>query len=162
MQEVPIERKAALVLPYLQQAGLVASAPPGDVEPKLSRILQACGDRIKVAGDILAYADFFFVPLDRLAYDEKAFQKRVRKPGAAELLGKFKDQLAAAEPFDAGTLEKAMHDFVDSQGVKIGQIIHAVRLAVTGKAFGPGLFDCLAILGKKACLERIERALERV
>jgi len=162
MQEVPIERKLTLVLPYLQQAGLVASTLPGDLEPKLIQILKACGDRIKVAGDILAYADFFFLPLDRLTYDEKAFQKRLRKPGAAELLGQFKDQLATTEPFNTQTLEKAMHDFVDSQQIKVGQIIHAVRLAVTGKAFGPGLFDCLAILGKNACLERIERALQRV
>jgi glutamyl-tRNA synthetase len=39
--------------------------------------------------------------------------------------------------------------------------VHPVRLAVTGKAIGPGLFDCLAILGRERSLSRIERAISR-
>jgi glutamyl-tRNA synthetase len=38
--------------------------------------------------------------------------------------------------------------------------VHAVRVAVTGKAVGFGLFDTLAILGRQRCLARMNRALE--
>ena len=89
-------------------------------DAKLARILAASGDRIKVAGDILAYADFFFVADDQLRYDEKAFDKRLRAPGAAELLAKFKDRLAAAEPFEPAALEKLLHDFVAAEGIQTG------------------------------------------
>ena len=82
-------------------------------------------------------------------------------PGAPELLAKFKDRLAAAEPFDPPTLEAVMHDFVQAEQIKIGQIIHALRVAVTGKSVGLGMFDCLALLGKKSSLARIDRALAR-
>jgi hypothetical protein len=37
-----------------------------------------------------------------------------------------------------------------------------VRVAITGTAVGPGLFDCLAVLGQEASLRRIDAALERV
>ena len=40
---------------------------------------------------------------------------------------------------------------MQAEGIKIGQIIHAVRVAVTGKAVGFGLFETLAILGKERC-----------
>jgi len=111
---------------------------------------------------VLDYADFF-LPDDALPYDEKAFEKRLRKPPeAAALLAKFKGQLAAAEPFDAETLDALLHQFVESEGIKMGQIIHAVRVAVTGKGVGFGLFDILAILGKERCVGRIDRALGRV
>ena len=40
-------------------------------------------------------------------------------------------------------------------------MIHALRVAVTGKSVGPGLYDCLAILGRAACLQRIDRALQQ-
>ncbi len=100
---------------------------------------------------------------DQLPYDEQAFDKRIRKPPeAAGLLAKFKDELARVEPFTAATVEKRLQDFVQSQGVQIGQIIHALRVAVTGKAIGFGLFDSLAILGKEHCLARINRALARL
>ncbi len=132
------------------------------IETKLSRILAASGDRIKVSGDILAYADFFFRADDQLVYDETAFDKRLRSPGTAELLARFKDRLAAADTFEPAALETLLHDFLAAEGVPIGQIIHALRVAVTGKAVGPGLFDCLAILGKASVLARLDRALARL
>ncbi len=159
---VPVVDKVPMVLPYLQKAGLLTDPVPDQVKAKVAEIVEAAGDRIKVAGDILEYADFF-LPDDRLAYDEKAFEKRIRKPPeAAGLLAKFRDELASAEPFDAAGLEKLLHDFAGREGIKIGQIIHAVRVAVTGKAVGFGLFDILAILGRDRSVARIDRALGRL
>ena len=54
------------------------------------------------------------------------------------------------------------HTFVQAEGITHGQIIHALRLAVTGKTVGFGLFESLAILGKPQCVARIERALARL
>jgi glutamyl-tRNA synthetase len=78
------------------------------------------------------------------------------------LLSRFKDHLATVEPFEAGPIETALKQFVDDEGIKIGQIIHAVRVAVTGKAVGFGLFETLEILGPQRCQARIERALTLV
>jgi len=52
-----------------------------------------------------------------------------------------------------------MHAFAAAEGIKIGPIIHPVRVALTGQSIGLGLFDALAILGKERCLRRIERAM---
>ena len=97
-----------------------------------------------------------------MPYDEKAVAKSLGKPGAAELLNKYRGPLAAAEPFEAEPLERMTHAFVEAQGVKIGDIVHSLRAAVTGQSIGLGLFDSLAILGKASCLARIERVLKRV
>jgi len=159
MRDAPVEPKSQMVLPYLQGAGLVTTPPPIGFEKKLAEILTAAGDRLKVAGDILDFADFF-TPDEQLPYEEKAFQKRLRKPAdAAGLLGKFRTRLETTQPFDSETLDGLLHDFVETEGIKIGQIIHAVRVAVTGKAVGFGLFETLAILGRDSCLARIDRAL---
>jgi glutamyl-tRNA synthetase len=159
MQELPIDRKVELVLPYLQQAGLTNAPQSAQTIPKVTEILRAAGDRIKVAGDILDYAGFFLAD-DALPYDEQAFDKRLRKPSeAAGLLAKFRQRLNSTEPFDAGTLEHMMQSFVQTEGIQIGQIIHALRVAITGKAIGFGVFDALAILGKEHSLARIDRAL---
>jgi len=162
MLATPIDERVALVLPFLARAGLVEHAPPPQVEAKVRRIVEAAGDRIKVAGDVLDYCDFFTAD-DELSYDEKAFDKRLRKPPeAAGLLRKYRDRLAAAECFDAASLEEGLGRFVESEGIKVGQVIHAIRVAVTGKAVGFGLFETLSILGKERCLARIDRALTRV
>jgi glutamyl-tRNA synthetase len=85
----------------------------------------------------------------------------MQKPGAVELLAAFREQLAASEPFEAESLEKMTHVFVAARGAKIGDIVHPLRVAVTGQSIGLGLFDSLAILGKASCLARIERTLRQ-
>jgi len=145
--------KAARVLPYLEKAGLAPA--------KLPAIVQAAQDRIKVAGDILDYASFF-QPDDRFCYDEAAFDKHIRKPPeAAGLLRKLRERLATVEPYEVPTLERLVLDFVQAEGIELKQIIHALRVALTGKAVWFGLYDSLAILGRQSCLARIERTLER-
>ncbi|HPP53986.1 MAG TPA: glutamate--tRNA ligase, partial [Thermoguttaceae bacterium] len=126
---------------------------------KVAQILQAAGDRIKTAGDILDYG-YFFTPDDRLEYEPGAIEKRLRAPGDADRLRRFAQQLAQVEPFEPAMLESMMHDFVMAEGIKLGDIIHAVRAAVTGTTVGLGMFDALAILGRESCLARIERALQ--
>ena len=162
MRALPTDQKVRMVLPFLQSAGLVPDPPPEHVGRQLSAIVQAAGDRIKIAGDILEFADFF-LPDAQLPYDQAAFEKRLAKPPrAAELLRKFRDQLAAAEAFDAAGLEVLLQRFIEAEGIKIGDVIHAVRVAVTGKAVGFGMFETLEILGRERCLARIERALSRL
>lgn len=161
MKHLPIAEKVERVLPFMSQAKLISSPASGEMTRKVEQIVRAAGDRIKVAGDILDYADFF-CPDEQLAYDEKAFEKRLRKaPESVRLLMSFKDRLAGMSPFDAATLENALHEFVQAEGTKLDQIIHALRVAVTGKAVGFGVFEALEILGKESCLRRIERALNQ-
>ncbi len=161
MQRLPIKQRVAKAVPYLQRAKLVSVPPSCDTGPYVTRILEAAGDRVKVAGDILDFDDFF-VDDAKLAIDESAFDKRVKKPAAArDLLARYREQLSAIEPFTPEQLEKMTHEFVAANGIKIGDIVHAVRVAVTGKAVGFGLFETLAILGRERCLTRIDLALQK-
>ena len=70
--------------------------------------------------------------------------------------------LQTVEPLTAATLEQWLQNFIQAEGIRHGQIVHALRVAVTGKTTGFGLFETLTILGKPQCLARIERALARL
>ena len=75
-------------------------------------------------------------------------------------LAAFRDELASTESFEAASLEELMKSWVERQEMKLGQIIHPVRVAVTGKSAGIGMFEGLELLGRERVLRRIERALE--
>jgi glutamyl-tRNA synthetase len=64
-------------------------------------------------------------------------------------------------PYNAATIETALHDFIAAEGVQIGQLIHPLRIAVTGQPVGFGLFETLAILGRESSARRIEHTLQR-
>jgi glutamyl-tRNA synthetase len=156
---VPLKQKVAKCLPFLQGAGLVTTPPPCETGPYLSAILEAAGDRVKMAGDVLDYTEFY-VADDALPYDMTAVEKRITKPeNAKPLLTAYAGELASVEPFEPADIETHLKEFVERQGVKIGDLVHAVRVAVSGKAVGFGLFETLAILGRERCVRRIERAL---
>jgi glutamyl-tRNA synthetase len=159
MQRFDIKKKPAMMLPYLQKAGLVADPPPCSTAPELTQIIEGAGERIQMAGEILNHDDFF-AATDELTYDEKAFKKRVMKEGAVDLLQRFREELANTDDFSASSLSDLLHAFVEQAEIKIGDIIHAVRVAVTGRAVGFGVFETLAVLGKDRCIGRIERTIK--
>ncbi len=162
MQQTPLPEKVGRVLPYVHRANLLPAPASEEAQKKVSDIVQAAGDRLKTAGDILDYPEFF-LPDDRLCYDDKAFDKRLKNaPQSVTLLREFRERLAAASAFDAAALEKLLQDFLQEKGAKIGDLIHALRVAITGKAVGFGLFESLAILGRNQSLARIDRALARL
>ena len=159
-QSLDDKKKVALCVPYLQQSGLVATPPDCNLASRLTAILVAAGDRLKIAGDILRFAEFF-IPDEQLEYEKKPFAKRIRSLEVVERLGRMRDRLAGLDPFDAASCEAAIREFVEQEGIKIGDIIHALRVAVTGKATGVGMFETLEILGRSSTVIRIERAMQK-
>lgn len=162
MGQLSLDEKVAGCLPFLRAAGLIESdADETDSACRafVGRLVDVLGDRLKIFSDILDY-DEYFVADDAMTYDEKAFAKRLRKsPESVELLREFRDHLVAADPFDAANTERLLNEFVESKGTKLGLVIHALRVSVTGKPKGPGMFDCLELLGRDRCLARIDRTL---
>lgn len=49
-----------------------------------------------------------------------------------------------------------LRSVADARGIKAGVLIHAARIAATGKAVSPGLFEVLALLGKPRTIARLQ------
>ncbi|MDA0835530.1 MAG: glutamate--tRNA ligase [Planctomycetota bacterium] len=161
MMQLPVDEKLTGCLPFLIAAKYIPPEPNDKTKETVRQVIEALGDRLKLFSDVLDYDEFFCAD-DQLKYDEKAFEKRLKAEGAAELVREFATQLETAEPFDAPTLDALLHRFVDEKQLKIGEIIHALRVAVTGKPQGIGMFECLAFLGRERCLNRIRHSLARL
>jgi glutamyl-tRNA synthetase len=158
MKELPLEKKLAGCLPYLIQAGLIAEPVAADMRAFVQAVIVALGDRLKVFSDILA-ARYFFT--DEFAYDDKNFDKRVKKEGVPAHLAAYRKRLETVEPFTAPAVEAALQSYCQETGEQTGTLIHALRLSTTGQPVGPGVYDCLVLLGRAKSLARIDVALKR-
>jgi glutamyl-tRNA synthetase len=159
MEQLGIEERVAGCLPYLEEAGLIASSDDEELQARVKQVVSLARDRIKVFGDILQL-DEFFVADDRVSYDEKNFKKRIVAPEEAiGLLTKLRSQLADTQSFDSTTLHDLVQGFVEHMDVRFGAIAPALRLCVTGKAQGTDLFGTLELLGKDSTLVRLDRAI---
>ena len=137
MQELPLAEKVGAGAALPAAGGLAAERAVDDAtRARVARIVEALGDRLKVFGDILLQAGFFFG--EEVTFDDKAFAKRVLAPGAAERLAEYRQWLAGRQAFDAASLERDTQAWLAERGLGLGDIVHAVRVAVTGHGGGPG------------------------
>ena len=158
MKTLPVERKVESVIPFLEREGLVVEPLSDEARTRIIRVIEALGDRLKVFSDIVKLGRFFFG--ESLSYDPDAVKKRLRKEGVPAMLAELDSVLEQTEPYDLATLEKAVHDYAERSGRKMGDVVNPIRVAVTGQGVGPGLYDCLVILGRETCRARIRQALE--
>jgi len=99
--------------------------------------------------------------LAEIEYDEEAVGKALLKDRAlsADILSATRDALVSAPAWTAESLEPALRTLAESRGLAAGKIFTPLRVAVTGLAVSPGIFDVLTLIGRDRCLERLARTL---
>ncbi len=158
MKSLPLEEKVAGCLPFLEREGVVHTPVDAETCSRIEAVIQALGDRLKVFSDIVKLGRYFFS--ETMTYDPDAMKKRLKKDGVPQMLRELDQVLAEVEPYDLATLEKVVHDYSEQSSRKIGDVVNPLRVATTGQGVGPGLYDCLYILGREKCRARIAQTLE--
>jgi glutamyl-tRNA synthetase len=92
---------------------------------------------------------------DDVDRDAAAVAKHLSAPDLGPHLIAWREKLAATSPFDPATIETALRALADERGIKAGTLIHATRVAVTGQAVSPGIFEVLALVGRERALRRL-------
>jgi glutamyl-tRNA synthetase len=116
-------------------------------------------EKIQTLAEFWPLVAFLF---DGPADDAAAFAKTIGADGGDEALRAARAAIAAAEPFDAATIETALRGVVESRGVKAGKVFQPVRVAIAGSTVSPGIFESVELLGREQTLDRIDAALARL
>jgi glutamyl/glutaminyl-tRNA synthetase len=145
--------------PWLSKAGYVPDDADEETIVYVTSALALEQEKMKLLSEAPELVKPFFEEPD--AYEEKA-EKNVRKleepsKAFAELASRFD----ALEPFDAGGIEALLRAYAEEVGVGAGKVIHAVRAALSGRTWGPSLFEMAELLGRERCVRRLRAAGER-
>jgi glutamyl-tRNA synthetase len=119
-----------------------------------NRVIDLLKPRARKLEDFVTYGRFFLA--ETVEFDSDAAKKHLSHPGLAPHLAVLRERLKTLEPFHAGEIEAALRDVAAERGVKAATLIHAARVAVTGKAISPGIFDVLELLGRERTVRRLE------
>jgi glutamyl-tRNA synthetase len=110
--------------------------------------------RTKFLNDIPSQCRCFFS--DDYPFDEKAVEKRLAKEGVKALLLDLVERFSKVPEWTAQALENTVKEL--SQGNGMGPWVHPIRVAVSGRGEGIGLFEMLQLLGREKTLARLENA----
>ncbi len=116
------------------------------------KVAEMLKPRIHFLQDLAAMAMFFFKAPE--SFDEKG-QKKNWGEGSRGIAQAVKNALQTTEPFTAGSIENAFQTLAQTRECKLGDLVGAVRLAVSGTTAGPGLWEIFETLGKEESLRRI-------
>lgn len=123
----------------------------------LSYLVDQLQIRTKFLNDIPGACKCFFS--DDFEMDEKAVDKRLKKEGVKAILIDLVERFKSAPEWNAIALENLVKEL--SQGNGMGPWVHPIRVAVSGRGEGIGLFEMLQLLGRDKTLERLMNAAEK-
>ena len=153
IRRTPKETYRAELLKRVAAAGL--AVPEGF---NLDLLVDQLQIRTKFWSDIPGNCAYFFT--DDYPFDEKAVEKRLKKEGVKDLLLDLANRFEALEPFTAAAGEAMVKALAQGQGM--GPWVHPIRVAVSGRGEGIGLFETCALLGKEKTVARLRRAADMV
>jgi glutamyl-tRNA synthetase len=150
------EELARRLKPWFEQAGLWDDEFLGNRHAWFFSVLELLKPRAKRLDEFTALGRFFFT--DEIDYDPAAIDKHLRAPDMDEHLQVLDGALAHVDNFDPLATEGVLRATAEARGVKAASMIHAVRVAMTGKTVSPGLFEVLALLGRARVHSRFAAA----
>jgi glutamyl-tRNA synthetase len=150
-----IEELSRRVRPMLEEAGLWRDEYADQERVWFGRVLDLLRARAKRLEDFARHGRPFFAAIDH--YDASAVKKHLSAPGLEVHLHALAEALQEARAFEPATVEAVLRSTAERQQVKAAVLIHAARVAVTGESVSPGIFEVLALLGRRRSVERIER-----
>jgi glutamyl-tRNA synthetase len=138
---------------------------PADVlsspdRPWIARVVDLVKPRVRKLGDLpLQLRPFIGDSIERDAAAVAKYLAGDAGDGLHGHLGAWLERLRSVDPFDAATIEPALRQVADARGIKPGVLIHATRVAVTGQAVSPGLFEVLELVGRARTIARLSDVL---
>jgi glutamyl-tRNA synthetase len=142
-----------MVRPLLAESRLDLHPVGGD-PTKFGRLVELLRPRAKRLTDFVEQG----APLLREPAEyEPAAEKHLSVPGLAGHVEALIAALRAVEPFTETAVEEALRAVAAAQNIKAGALIHATRIALTGRTASPGLFEVIVLLGRETTLARLAR-----
>ncbi|MEQ6360545.1 glutamate--tRNA ligase [Thermoanaerobacter thermohydrosulfuricus] len=150
-----LDKLTEAVIPFLKAKNLIKEDFDYDY---IKKIVSAVREREKTLVDIADAMSYYFTEVNE--YEEKGVKKYFTKEKVVDILKKAVVTLKEVEPFNKFTTEEAYRKLVEELQISSGELFHPTRLAISGRTFGPGLFDIMELLGKERTIERIEKAID--
>jgi len=138
-----------LLMPFLKEKGYLDGNLDGE---KINNIVDLFKGRLATLKDFVEWADFFF--LEGPVIEEEARDKHLTQDHS-KIFESLCDGYKRLDVFNAMNAEAVFKKVVEDNGIKPGDLVHPVRVAITGKAIGPSLFEIMAVLGKEKTVERL-------
>ena len=151
--KLPFEKLIRYLKPEYIKAGLWRDSLEKEESEWFRFLIDVYRPRAKVLQDFPKLSRMFLI--DRVEYDQAAVEKFLKDDTVRGYLKTLSDRLAALPEFTHESLEAAVRTLAEGLGIKPAILMNASRVALTGQAVAPGLFDVMMLLGGEKTVTRL-------
>jgi glutamyl-tRNA synthetase len=156
---MPLDVLAPHVTPMIVAAGLATQEQLDAKREWYFGLLDLLRVRVRRIDEIVPLATHFF--RDSVEFDAEAVAKQWRDaPATSAILQATRDRLAELPAWEPAAMEEALRALAVHLGISGGKIFQPLRVALTGQAVSPGIFDVLRFVGRERSLKRLDAAIE--
>ncbi len=156
IRNTDIDRLINLIKPYLKKRGYLKKGLKKNMLKDMIRLFKA---RIKTLSDFPTQTEYFFV--SKLKYNKDAVNKFLKRGELKVIFSLLIKDLSRVRPFNTERIEECCRNLIQRLGIAGGDLIHPVRVAITGRSVSPGLFDVIYLLGKDRTIRRLRLAMKK-
>ncbi|HSJ14376.1 MAG TPA: glutamate--tRNA ligase [Longimicrobiales bacterium] len=157
-------RGAADIEPVVRRgliaAGLATAEQLDRERAWFRRVIDLLKVRARNMDDIVLQARPYFD--DEIAYDEEAVARHWKDAATAERLEALRAGFATLDTWEEAALEEVLRKRAEELGIGAGKLIHPLRVALTGMAVSPGIFEVAAVMGRARVEARLAAAVARL
>ena len=137
---------AELARPFVERAGR-------RVGENFQAVAAAVQEKVRLLSEVPGAVDFLLKE-DLEEYDDEALAKVEAKPGMGEVLMEIGKAFEAVPEWSAEAAKSVVAEVAAARGMKAGQLMFPLRVALSGRGHGPDIGDVLALLGREECGHR--------
>ena len=154
---MPLGEVEPFITPAIVNAGLTTPDWLASHRDWYLKLLEVLRVRSRTIEDVVRQAAPYFG--DAIDLDPDAVAKQWKDPATFDLLSEARTALENADAWTTEPLEHALRGVAERRGIGAGKVFQPLRVALTGTAVSPGIFDVLTLLGRDRSLARIDAAL---
>ncbi len=158
IRALPVDRFREAVAPVIAAAR--GSDLDGEQWTIVEPVLPLVQERTRFLTEVPGQLDFLLD--EEVTYDEDSWARVMEKEGVVDILDHARANLGALDRFDPEAIERALRAMLEALEIGAKKGLQPVRVAVTGSAISPPLFESVAALGKERSLARLDAARSKL
>jgi glutamyl-tRNA synthetase len=156
LKERPSAQLAQEIKPFIAKAGYSQSYD----DAWLEKMVATLKERAKTLVELVDFAKFYL--RDDIVIDAKASVKFL-KPEVKEQLGALASELEKISgDFAEASIQPVFQEVLARFSMKLGQLAQPVRVALTGGTVSPGIYEVIAVLGRRRTVARLRNAIAQI
>jgi glutamyl-tRNA synthetase len=147
-----------LIRPFLVDRGLTTNLWISTRWDWMLKFVRLMKERCHVLSDFAENGAYFFV--SDFKYDPKGVAKHFEVSDLRKRLERWTSELEKISCYDSNSLEQKLRELAEELKIKPAELIHPIRLAISGVTGGPPLFEMMELIGRDEIIARLKKAIE--